>query len=176
AMASEEIAKAVCKRPPQESFAAGLLANIGKMVLDKFVVREIASIRDLAFDQGFSHDRAEAEVLGIDHAEAGAILLERWNLPEKIVEVVRFHHRPGLGSEENRQLIELVHMAEHATTLLSLGGGNDGTNYEFDQSCAARWGLTDSILETVLCRTMSRWEETQDFLPVLSGQEVNHEL
>jgi HD-like signal output (HDOD) protein len=55
---------------------------------------ELSEIRDRISRKQISGTEAEKEVLGLDHAEVGAALLQSWRLPENIVEAVANHHRP----------------------------------------------------------------------------------
>jgi putative nucleotidyltransferase with HDIG domain len=65
-------------------------------------------------------DRIETEIVGATHAEVGARVCLKWNLPEEIVEAVAFHHHPAEASS-NTKLAAIVAMADHCVTLL--GGG-----------------------------------------------------
>lgn len=97
-----------------EIFLAGLLHDIGFMVLN-FI--DPASSDELQARLVDSPDKSvgeiEAELSDIGHAELGAALVERWDLPDEIVKVVRYHHRPDAPEAEAAQpLVSLVNMAE----------------------------------------------------------------
>jgi putative nucleotidyltransferase with HDIG domain len=79
------------------AFTANLLHDIGKVVLAQTVkAEELSEIRDRISRKQISGSDAEKEVLGLDHAEVGAALLEIWRLPENICEAVAHHHRPAM--------------------------------------------------------------------------------
>jgi HD-like signal output (HDOD) protein len=85
---------------PDEGFTAGLLHDVGRLVLAmKF--RELYWEAIDAGGEGVSPDVVETSAFGIDHAEVGGWLLEAWSLPAAIVDAVRVHHtavgRPGLA-------------------------------------------------------------------------------
>ena len=164
AMAAEQFAEVLGIRAPAATFTAGLLCDIGKLALAPFV-RDVADqIRRLAFDGGMSFERAECELLGLDHAEAGAALLERWQLPDEVVAAVRWHHQPEHCPEQVQQVCDLIHVADHACMSAGLGGGDDGTNYRFEIASISRTGLTQEQVEVAMCRTVTKFNELRERL------------
>jgi len=74
-------------------FTPALLHDMGKLVLGPFVKEERQKIgRIMATGQPL--EVAEQMVLGTDHAEIGALILDRWSFPDDIVNAVRWHHEP----------------------------------------------------------------------------------
>lgn len=98
------------------AYTAGLLQNIGEVVLDRFLVREALLVHG-AIESGASRIEAERTVLGLDHAEVGARLCERWGFPEVLVDAVRFHHEPE-SSRCDPLLTCFVHLGEQVTMKL----------------------------------------------------------
>ena len=80
----------------ETAFLGGLLHDIGKIALDQCFPEEYAPVVKRVAE-GLQTVDAEREVLGLDHAEAGAILAAQWLFPEVIVGMIRDHHRPGSG-------------------------------------------------------------------------------
>lgn len=74
---------------PQEAFVAGLLAEIGKLMLDFAVPKGYARVLEYAAQRNVSASKASRQLLGIDHHQAGAYVGERWGLPEALLEVMR---------------------------------------------------------------------------------------
>jgi diguanylate cyclase (GGDEF)-like protein len=95
AIIAHELAIRLRRPNPDDDLVAGLLRDIGVLVLQKVCPAEYARLQAEAGQQ-LSGDwcRLEREFLGADHTEAGALLLRRWLLPEEIVEAVRHHHAP----------------------------------------------------------------------------------
>jgi HD-like signal output (HDOD) protein len=86
------------RRLPVESFTAALLHDVGKLVMARFLEpSHVASLRAAEERGRLSERDAELEVLGIDHAELGAIVAEYWNLPHPLVRAIQFHHSPELA-------------------------------------------------------------------------------
>ena len=101
---------------PSTAFTASLLHDIGKSVISKVLTPKArADIRTKMTGQSLSRIKAEKAVLGADHCEVGARLLQRWSLPELIVEAVADHHSPVL--KPAIQLSAVVYLANCAAHL-----------------------------------------------------------
>jgi putative nucleotidyltransferase with HDIG domain len=92
------IARAIAKKyMPQDSgemFVAGLLHDIGKMILIQYMPQDFYEVLDFIEEKNVPFWRGEQEILGVTHCEIGYLIAERWNLPEKIGNLIRFHHSP----------------------------------------------------------------------------------
>jgi HD-like signal output (HDOD) protein len=78
-----------------DAFMAGMLHDVGTLLLATKLPRELEAVLALANDEGLSLEAAERATLGVSHAQLGAYLLGLWGLPYPIVEAVAFHHRPA---------------------------------------------------------------------------------
>jgi putative nucleotidyltransferase with HDIG domain len=77
------------------AYTAGLLHDIGKLVIDRVMTREHrTAIEQIIQQRGLSGAEAERHVLGAGHAETGACLLRKWGLPSILIEAVENHHAP----------------------------------------------------------------------------------
>jgi len=153
AIGAECLATALEISCPDHVFTAGLLHDIGKTVLGPFVKEHGEQIGQIAQEEGVPFDAAEQRALGIDHAEVGALLLERWNLPTEIVTVARWHHDPNQVAED-RTVTDLVHTADALNLAAGIGAGIDGLHYRACAESADNLKLTRKVNEAVVCRTM----------------------
>ena len=152
ALAAEALAKKTGKTPPSNAFTAGLLANVGKIVLGTYMDVDSQPILDLAYREMISFDQAEDRLLGINHAEVGARLLELWNLPEDIVEVVRWRLDPDDYPEGENLTLDLVHAGEILAKMSSIALGIDGLLYRPSTYVIQRLNLTPEIVEEVMAQ------------------------
>lgn len=76
------------------SFMAGMLHDLGKLVLSANFPEIYHEVYELSKQENIQFHEAENEKIGVTHAEVGAYLLGLWGLPDSIVEGVAFHHSP----------------------------------------------------------------------------------
>jgi HD-like signal output (HDOD) protein len=149
ALASEGLAGVLNVPAPPNVFTAGLLVNIGKIIMGGFLEIDAGPIMEMAFEQGVPFEEAEERVLGIGHAEAGAALLEHWNLPEDIVTVVRHRLHPE-RAEQGGVILDLVHLGDSLAKMSGIGMGKDGLAYPVCDECVARLELEQEHVQQVL--------------------------
>lgn len=152
ASAAQALAQRARCRVTEEAFVAGLLHDIGKVVLNTYLKDRFARVLLRTLEGAVTFAEAEREVLGFDHAEAGACLLERWKLPASLVLAVRWHHAP-LESPSPSLLPCLVHVADAVCLTLGIGLGLDGLAYTLHPEALAALGLTADDFEQVAGQT-----------------------
>jgi putative nucleotidyltransferase with HDIG domain len=118
-----ELAAALGDESLDSAYMAGLLHDMGKIILDPYVKE-----RKVLFEQYFeAHPQktiqdAERDILGFDHAVIAAILCEKWSLPRSISFGIRNHHQPSDAGDH--KLSHIVHLADY----LSLQADKDKQN------------------------------------------------
>ncbi len=149
AICAEQLAKIKNIPGSEEAFTAGLLHDMGKILLGTFVEVDDQPIKDLVTNEGLSFNEAERQVLGIDHAEAAAELLKYWKLPENVVAAARWHHSPGEAEEKFREIVDLVHVADILCIRMGWGLGSDGPLYCLDQEAEDRLSIGPEMEDQV---------------------------
>jgi len=91
---SLELRKVLNKPDGPDIFLAGLLHDIGWIVFDKIVPNKMLAAIKIKEDTGRWSLEMEKEYLGMDHAEAGALFLKKWQIPPAVIEIVENHHTP----------------------------------------------------------------------------------
>ena len=79
---------------PSTVFTAGILHDVGKLVFSKLDDIYALEVRDRVTTGGLTAVDAEKEILGMDHAEAGAHLAKHWKVSDVIADAIRYHHDP----------------------------------------------------------------------------------
>ncbi|MFZ5352553.1 MAG: HDOD domain-containing protein [Bacillota bacterium] len=102
------------KRIPESYITAGLLHDIGKVVLIDYLPNEYLKVTEyMKMNKQSSLHDVENELLNISHQEAGGYLLNLWGLPLPIIEAALYHHDPLNKSIINFDIVGLVHIANY---------------------------------------------------------------
>jgi putative nucleotidyltransferase with HDIG domain len=172
AILGRHLAEELGFKAPDLIFTAGLLHDVGKLAISAFLAEAIDEVRDRVGRGKRTLVAAEKEVLGVDHAEVGALLARRWRLPDPIVEVVRWHHAPsGAEGKGDQQLVDLVQAANCLAHSLGYGSDVGGLARSVAPEVVQRLGIKVQRLESVACATL---DAVQD-MARLSGGAHEHE-
>jgi HD-like signal output (HDOD) protein len=115
-----------------DAFVAGVLHDIGIQILYKFFNAQFKSIVTLVRTKNYSFENAENEVLGLTHQEIGQFLSNKWNLPDVLGDVMHFHHKPIL-STNNKVVSSIIHLADYMTQKFQIGGFYWDENIQLDE-------------------------------------------
>lgn len=119
------------------AFAAGLLHDIGRVVLQLGLPAEYGKMLEELKHTGESLVAGEKRVFGADHAAVGGCLMRTWGLPEQLIEAVEHHHEPELASATVADVIAVVGVAE------ALADNSDAT--QIDLEFLQRTNLIDKL-------------------------------
>ncbi len=97
-------------------FTAGLLHDIGRLILAQKLPEYTADINRAVEDEGREITEAERSVLGFDHCDTGTAFIRKWGLPETLAQVAQFHHRPDQAAQD-RELVRVVFVANNLVFL-----------------------------------------------------------
>ncbi len=89
-----KIIAADLKEDGNECFIAGLIHDIGKLIIYIEMPDEYSQIIEAAADQPFKSFKEEKKVLDVSHDQLGMVLLKKWMFPENLLSAVGFHHKP----------------------------------------------------------------------------------
>lgn len=126
----------------EESFTAGLLHDIGRLVLFANLPEHYAEAITHSQRCSISLVEAERAVFGVTHAETGGYLLGLWGLPIPIVEAALFHHNPSSCHSEGFNSLTAVHVANVLEPNRGMGH-SPALLPQLDHDYIAKAGLTD---------------------------------
>jgi len=125
ATSAKAIAEASGHENPEQVFIAGLLHDVGKLLLAIAFPDVTSGIIKSAQDKKMTFSEAEKEVMSSNHGLIGKWLLERWNFPEDLQEVVRFHHNPIRASDAHQEITDMVCAGDTLCRALEMGNPGD---------------------------------------------------
>jgi putative nucleotidyltransferase with HDIG domain len=106
---------------PEGAFTAGLLHDVGKLLIAVAMPDRFENMVDLYKAGGDSMEDCELEVTGVTHAEVSGAILEKWKLPKQIQEAVAYHHSPAQADKDKLHLAHVVEAADHYLNANGLG-------------------------------------------------------
>jgi HD-like signal output (HDOD) protein len=131
-----------------DAFSAGLIHDVGKLVLDPYVMERKDAFVAFLTDGKESFLSAEKEILGFDHGEIAAELCTNWNVPKNLATAIRYHHSPAASN--GHQLAYIVHMADIIALMSGMGAGLDGMLYYMDQEVMAMLGMKSDDMSMIM--------------------------
>jgi len=159
-----------------EEFVAGLLHDIGKIVMDQFFHEEFTRVVDFTYEKDVPMIEAEKEVLGVTHAEIGSWLAEDWKLPLSLVEAITFHHQPQ-EAVLNPTLTSLVRLSDLFCKAKGIGFSGDTQGISISDRVAwktlkaAKPQLEDLDMERFVFDLDTEIEKAKEFLRIFSNAD-----
>jgi len=108
-----------------EAHTAGLIHDVGKIILDRYIVEKMDQISVYMVQAEKSFLDAERHILGFDHAQIASEVCRAWKIPEKITLAIGCHHQPSHSYGD--ELSYILHMADHIAA-------QSGISYDEDQA------------------------------------------
>lgn len=159
----------------EEAFLGGLLSNIGVIALEQTLGDEYRrTVAPAGGDPG-KQRALERTRYGFDHCEAGAMLAERWNLPEALVTAIRYHPAPDSAPAEYRELVRCVATAEAAADL-ALGREPAGALVRFRWDCGQLFGIPPQDVDEMVGRAIDGAGVLAAMLDVEARKIDSHEV
>lgn len=159
------MATAVCSRNvarhtrihPEQAFLAGLLHDIGRLVLaTRFPHQYAAALAWRAANDCWQVD-AEQQVLGMNHQQVGLMLAEAWQFPPLIQRAIGYHHAPAV--DDLGELASIVHVANAIVHALDIGGERDALVPPLSGEAWASLRLEGDMLRAIFRDTEAQYEK-----------------
>ncbi len=149
-----------CGLDQEVAFTAGLLHDIGKLVMTVYFPADFAQVLAWRDAQDCLLRDAEQAVLGFDHTLVGVKVAKKWKLPELIMAAIHYHHKPA--SKPDAPFAALAHVADILCRGLEIGNGGDSLIPALDIRAMERLGL--------------EWDELSHCLPEVEALNANANL
>lgn len=149
AIMARSIAKKAKFRNPDIAYTAGLLKDVGKVVLDEYVHESYNDILKRISVETISYVKAEEEELGFNHGQVGARIVDKWNLAPELVEAIEHHHNP-FKAYVNIELVSIVHISDALVMMMGIHDGIDTLGHEFFTDAVKILNLTEADLNKIM--------------------------
>jgi len=149
-------------------FTSALLKDVGKVILSTYVKDSFEDINKAVQDRGLTFIDAEKEVIGIDHAELGARVAERWNFNPAMVDIIRNHHDPDKAPPDDLS-IPIVYLADSICMMIGIGVGSDGLAYRYHQDIVNRLNFSDIDLQKTIANFWGKIKAIEELVNLSKG-------
>jgi len=161
------MARAIAKKAkfsnPDIAYTAGLLKDVGKVILDEYVHESYQEILTKISNEVMPYVAAEEEILGFNHGQVGARIVEKWNLASELVDAIEYHHKP-FQSMDNIELVSIVHISDGLVMMMGIHEGIDTLGHEFFTDAVKILNLDESDLNQIMMDVEKIVSEEQIFI------------
>ena len=152
---ARELASQVDPVLSDEAFTAGLLHEIGTVVIAANAPALYARLGEEVFMDDRLRAKKEKETFGATHSQIGAYLLGRWGIPDRIVDAVAYHHEPMAAETHEFTSLTAVHVADAIIT-----ANENQLESDFSEICDFEY-----IREIGAESRIPNWESHLKFVP-----------
>ena len=137
ALASKLIAEKINPDLFNDAFTAGLIHDLGKLILDPYVQDQREAFDEFIEDENQTFLIAERQILGFDHAEIASEICSHWKFPETLTQAIKYHHNPSVSN--GSEMAFILHLADYIAVL-------SGSGYDLDEILDIKEEGTDKFL------------------------------
>jgi len=130
AVAAKMIAEMKNKDVVHEAHTAGLIHDVGKIILDRYVAEKKDQISAYMTQEEKTFLDAERHFFGFDHADIASEICQTWKISEKITLAIGSHHRPSISNAD--ELSYILHVADYIAMMGGIGYDDDDSLCELE--------------------------------------------
>lgn len=157
AMGCEALARAINYPDPEQAYVAGLLHDLGKLLLDQYILTDYGKIQEYIQRYQIPLSEVEEKLIGIGHAQVGGLIGERWQFPAVLVEAIRCHHKPS-AARIDPLLPAIVNMA-NAIVIEKYQANSGLFDNSLDETTYAILRIQDGNVEMIRKRVINHMEQ-----------------
>jgi HD-like signal output (HDOD) protein len=167
---------ATARRMPKADkfFVAGLLHDVGRLVLLSQAPEEAQAVFELYGREPMLLHEAEKRVLGYDHADIGEALLRNWKYPHNLIHAVGYHHRPDRAGSAGPEAA-VVHLSDHLVNAMQLGTSGERHVPPLQMTAWDSLRLAPDILSSVVAAIDDQIESVQEVFLTLAVKATGDE-
>jgi putative nucleotidyltransferase with HDIG domain len=149
-------------------FTSALLKDIGKSILNTYMKDAIEDVKSKVANDGLTFIESEKEIFGIDHAELGAKVAEKWHFSDSMVDTIRNHHTPERSSSTDLTL-PIIYLADTICMMIGVGVGADGLAYRYQQDIVDKLNFSDIDLQKTIADFWEKLKSIEELVKLSGG-------
>lgn len=158
---SNLMAKKKGLKSPEDITIAGLLHDIGKVLLAVNIPEVYEKLIQLTEKNGLTILEEENVVFGTDHAEVGSWIAKKWNFPKHLIEIIQFHHNPQRAVTAKIEC-SIVHISDILVRAKGFGFAGDHLVPEAKQEAWDYIGLSNDEIKELLMNMEDSLEDYEE--------------
>ncbi|MCX7966384.1 MAG: HDOD domain-containing protein [Syntrophorhabdaceae bacterium] len=158
---SNLLAKKKGLKSPEDVTIAGLLHDIGKVLLAVNIPELYEKLIAATDKHGFTILEEENAVLGVNHAEVGSWIAKKWNFPNQLIEIIQFHHEAHKAKTANLECC-IVHLSDVLIRAKGFGFAGDHFVPEVNQHAWDNIGLSEGDIKELLINMEESLEDYEE--------------
>ena len=102
-----------------DAYVGGILHDMGKIIFADIHPKLLEKINNFCIEKELQRDLFEDLSAGLNHAEIGGLVAEKWNFPQSLIESIRYHHEPQQCAKEYKDVVYTVYLANSIANIES---------------------------------------------------------
>lgn len=151
----------------ETAFSAGLLHDVGKLILEQYSNEEYLPVLKAAKEKRIPLVMAEKSMLGLTHADVSGMLVDKWQMPNELRGPIVYHHGPG-EEKVSQELASIIHFANHLCHLKGSGCMVDEVYAPFQPEAETFLGLGRSQ-DDLLAELETHIQEAEPFFSLIEA-------
>lgn len=148
---------------PELAFTAGLLHDIGKALISDYLQGSAPeAVAMISSQDSLDYLAAEEALIGVDHTVAGYELAKVWQLPDELINVIRYHHEPAKAAEDVQPLVYAVHLGDNIAMMGGFGTGVDTMRYKLDKRYTDFIHITPNVLASIMLTVDTEFQKLEE--------------
>jgi putative nucleotidyltransferase with HDIG domain len=152
AFSAKIIAERQNKKLIHEAHTAGLIHDVGKIILDGYILENMDQISLYMVQEEKSFLDAERHVFGFDHAQIASEVCRTWKIPEKISLAIGCHHQPSVSNGD--ELSYVLHLADHISAKSGISYDEDEALSELEPGTIDFIGFKPEAISEIMLRVL----------------------
>ena len=160
ALSSKIIAEKIDPNLANEAHTAGLIHDIGKIILDTYISEMKERFSRFLENEQRTFLSAEKQIIGFDHAEIAFEICKKWNIPNAMTQAIKYHHCPS--SSQREKLPYILHLADYIAAKIGGGYDSDDLLYQLEEGTMNYLGIQFKDVSTIMSEVMESMAQLAD--------------